>query len=52
MKIYYIPYGTTKSETKVIAVRLPEETKFAIEMANQAENRRVNNLITNIIKIL
>ena len=52
MKIYYIPYSTTKSETKVITVRLPEETKFAIEMANHAENRLVNNLITNVIKII
>ena len=37
MKIYYMPYGTTKSETKVITVRLPEETKFAIEMAAHVE---------------
>lgn len=41
---------TIKSETKVITVRLPEETKFAIEMAAHAENRSVNNWILNVIK--
>jgi uncharacterized protein (DUF1778 family) len=43
-------FMTTKSETKVITVRLSEETKFAIEMAAHAENRSVNNWILNVIK--
>lgn len=39
-----------KEGTKTITFRVDSETKFAIEMAAHAENRSVNNWITNIIK--
>lgn len=39
-----------KEGTKSITFRLPEEDKFAIEMAAHAENRSVNNWILNVIK--
>ena len=39
-----------KEGTKTITFRVDSETKFAIEMAANAENRSVNNWITNIIK--
>ena len=41
-----------KERTKTITFRVYSKTKFAIEMADHAENRLVNNLITNVIKII
>ena len=41
-----------KEGTKTITFRVYSKTKFAIEMADHAENRLVNNLITNVIKII
>ena len=40
-----------KEGTKTITFRVYSKTKFAIEMADHAENRLVNNLITNVIKL-
>lgn len=39
-----------KEGTKSITFRLPEEDKFAIEMAAHTENRSVNNWILNVIR--
>lgn len=39
-----------KEGTKTITFRLPEQEKFAIEMAAHAENRSVNNWILNVIR--
>ena len=41
-----------KEGTKTITFRVDSKTKFEIEMAGHAENRLVNNLITNVIKII
>ena len=39
-----------KHGSKTITFRLPEEDKFAIEMAAHKENRSVNNWILNVIR--
>ena len=41
-----------KEGTKTITFRVDSKTKFEIKMADHAENRLVNNLITNVIKII
>ena len=41
-----------KEGTKTITFRVDSKTKFAIEMEDHAENMLVNNLITNVIKII